>query len=220
MLAGLAAGSTKAHEANAVSATPDVRSLLPERHQEVLRQLEERRDRLREERQATVDQRKAEAEKRKLEFQAEARKRLDERQQAVAERVSDNIGRLHDRRCEHYDRYLEHLSLILGKVESRTEKLKSEGKNVASVEAAVAAAEQKIVNAQTAVDGQCAKDYTVALGEGENIGEALQRVIGQLHDDLRALWQGALREAREAVHLAVQELARAHGPTATPSPVI
>lgn len=131
----------------------------------------------------------------------------DERKKERAARLDEQMNRLNDRWTTHFTNVLNKLEDILGKIQVRADKAAALGKDISAVKTATDSAKAVIASARTAVETQAKKDYTITFTSEEQLRAAFKAAKDQLHKDLTALRDGAIKNARSKV----QDAARALG---------
>ncbi len=170
-------------------------------------------------------ERKAAQEKAKTareEFKQKVQKIKDEKKRLTAERLEEQLNKLNKRWTDHFTDVLNHLENVLAKIEIRIQKAQANDRDVAVVKAAVEKARVAIKAARDAVAAQAAKVYTVKFESEDQLRAAFQAAKGQLHKDLTALRDGAMKDAKQSVQDVTQELRKIQDvdkePTATTPP--
>jgi len=166
------------------------------------------------------------AQERAVQMKAAAKERLaqvqDRVKQKAIERVSTQFDKLNAAWTEHLSNVLDRLGAILQKIQDRAAATAADGKDTAQVAAAIDAAATAIATAQAAVDAQAAKTYApdvsstapdtpaAALAADAQVvqqfRDAFASLRATLFDDLKALRDGSVADARTAVHAALQAL--------------
>ena len=176
------------------------------KREELKKQLEAKR----EEAKKRVETAREEAKTRVKAAREELKKRVeqikDERKKATATRLDEQMNRLNERWTTHFTNVLNRLDDILGKIQVRADKAASLGKDVSAVKTAIDAAKAAIASARTAVEAQAKKDYTITFTSEGELRTAFKAAKDQLHKDLTALRDGAVKAARDAVQNAARSL--------------
>lgn len=140
----------------------------------------------------------------------------------LAARVLNQLDNINKVWTSHFALILDHLDNVLKHIESRTDKAQANGRDVSSVRAAIQKAKEAISSAREAVAEQAKKTYLVdvsAVGGDTSTAGAQTRLVSkfreqfvklnkQLREDLFALRDGPMKEARQAVQEAFQELSK------------
>lgn len=132
------------------------------------------------------------------EFKTRLAQIKDARKKTLAEKVNTAFNKINANRTAEFNRHLARLTSILDRIEVRKNKAKEEGKNVSAVEAAIAKARLSIATAQTAVNAQIDKDYTISFTNETNLGQGAKTTRTQLRQDLVGVWQ-KVTAAKQAV---------------------
>lgn len=156
------------------------------------------------------------------EFKQKIQKVKDEKKRMAAERLEEQLNKLNKRWTDHFSNVLNHLENVLAKIEIRIQKAQANGRDVTTVKAAVEKARVAIKAARDAVAVQAAKVYTVKFESEDKLRAVFQTAKEQLHRDLTSLRDGAMKDAKQAVQDAIQELRKVKNvddePTATSTP--
>lgn len=143
----------------------------------------------------------------------------DERKKQAVEKIDDSMAKLNEKMTEHFSEVLKKIEKALVRVEERANKAESRNLNTATVRRAITGAEAAIVSAQTAVEAQAGKSYTLTVTLEENLKRDVGLARQALHTDLAVVNQ-AVKAAREAVRKAAVALAQIPriNETSVPSP--
>ncbi|MBM3257155.1 MAG: hypothetical protein FJY98_02390 [Candidatus Liptonbacteria bacterium] len=177
----------------------------PRRGQEIKMKLQEMRGELKSKMMMEKDNLK----KRVMQFK-------DERKKQAAESLYDRLHKVNETWTDHFGEVLDKYAAILGRVNDR-KATSSNSDVIARVDAAVRNASSAIVTARTAVETQAKKTYPVTVTSETNAKAAFQTAHAALKKDLFALRDGVMRNARQAVHQAIQSLRPATSTNATSS---
>ena len=150
----------------------------------------------------------------------------DKVKQQLAERIASQFDTLNEKWTDHFMNLLDRYDALLGKVQSRRDIAEANGKDVTAVDAAIESAETAITDARTAVTAQAATTYTFdpstipATATGtpsgqERLMQSLRQSFQALHtglfQDLFALRDGVMKDARSALQNALQTLGQISG---------
>ncbi|MDO8530138.1 MAG: hypothetical protein Q7S10_01915 [bacterium] len=217
--AGLASYSSLVFaEDSTVQPSQNVRATAMEAREAVKNRIEAQKEKIKEAREAA--QAKAKELKEKAKNRIEEIK--DKKKKETAEKIASQFERINKIWTDHFTNVLDRLDAILQKIKSRTQKAGENGKDVTLVNAAITNAEAKIAQARSAVALQAQKTYvlnTSATDPTSTTQEALVTSLReqfkvlkkQLHTDLAALRDGAMKSAREAVKSTFEALSNIPG---------
>lgn len=152
----------------------------------------------------------------------------DQQKQRLAQQIVNQFDHINQVWTNHFTQLLNQYDVILQKIQNRADKAAANNSDVSTVNSAIQAAQTAIVNARTAVETQAQKTYTVnltainnqitttstAAGQNElikNLKSQFQSIKDQLHKDLFALRDGAMKDARTALQNAFQALSKIPG---------
>lgn len=150
----------------------------------------------------------------------------DKVKQQLAENIAGQFDALNAKWTDHFTNVLDRYDALLGKIQARADIAAGKGKDVASTTAAIQSAETAITAARTAVLAQAAETFTfdastipataTSTPSGqEKIMQSLRKSFQTLHNslfqDLFALRDGVMRDARMAVQNALQTLGQIPG---------
>lgn len=129
----------------------------------------------------------------------------DERKQTIVENLITKINSTNERWTSHWSDVLVRLQQLLAKIESRADLAEAAGQDVSSVREAITAADAAISEAQTALDEQASKEYTIEITDENSLGEAVRGAMSELQADLKGVKELIL-DARQAVREALTAL--------------
>lgn len=154
----------------------------------------------------------------------------DQKKQQLAKKIANQFDHLNQVWTDHFVKVLDHLDLVLQKVQTRTDKASANGKDITAVNTAIETAKTAIATARTAVTAQAQKTYTISdttIDAGvssttatttagqekimQNLRLQFKTAKDQLQKDLFALRDGVIKDARNAVKNALQELTKING---------
>ena len=192
------------------------------KREELKKNLETKREEAKERLETVRKEAQEKAKTAREEFKTKIKQVRDEKKRLTAERLEEQLNRLNKRWTDHFTNVLNHLENVLAKIEIRIQKAQANGHDVAAVKAAVEKARVAVKTARDVVVVQAAKVYTVKFESEDKLRTAFRAVKEQLHKDLTALRDGAIKTARQAVQNVVQELRKIKSvdeePTATTTP--
>lgn len=156
----------------------------------------------------------------------------DQRKKTIAMNLSGQFDHINQVWTDHFTLILDKLDAVLQRVKSRAQKAADNGHDVSAVNTAVQGAESAIAAARTAVANQAKKTYTVDVSSmtqetsstngqtklNSDLKIKFKEVHNQLQNDLTALRDGVIRDARTAVKSALQALAGVPGVDEEPEP--
>lgn len=179
--------------------------------------LEEHRVRI-EEKKASAS---AEIKAKREAFQEHLAKIKDERKQKILEHLVTRYAHINERWTTHFLHVLDRLSQILDKLEMRMQEAADKGVDTNAVPEAITVARAAITDAQTVVENQAAKVYTIEISlrttespSADAVGDetTLRNDASAVHETLRAdltATRSTAQAAREAVHAVFQALKNA-----------
>ena len=148
----------------------------------------------------------------------------DKAKQQKAERIAEQLENLNKKWTDRFAQLLERYGDILLKIQERSNIAAANGKDTTAANAAIQSANSAIATAQTAVTAQAAKTYvldassittsaetTTSSGQSElmkALRTQFQKLQKALLNDLFALRDGAMKDARTAVQSALQALSQ------------
>ena len=185
----------------------------------------------REDAQARLLDAREKAQERVKQVRERAQKRVedirDKAKKEMAKRLAAQFDRLNSTWTDHFAQTLDRLDAILQKITDRAATAASAGKDVTATDASIATAKTAIASARTAVSAQAAKTYTLDAsvvvttsatttdsGQGElmnGLRTAFKGLHQALFNDLFALRDGAMKDARSAVQEALRTLSQVSG---------
>lgn len=138
----------------------------------------------------------------------------------AANNIVDQVNRISKVWTKHFMNVLDHLTAVLEKIKTRTQKAADNGNDVTSVNTAIQKATDAIAAAKTVVEAQAQKEYVIdttsittpantAVGQTNLVArlrEQFKTLRDQLFQDLTALRDGVMKDARTAVQDALQAL--------------
>ena len=188
------------------TAVQNTRKEVEAKREELKKELEVKREEAKERIEAAREETKTRVKAAREELKKRLGEIKDERKKEKAKRLDEQMNRLNERWTTHFTNVLNRLDDILGKIQVRADKAASLGKGVSAVRTAIDAAKSVIVGARTAVEAQAKKDYTIIFTSEDELHAAFKAAKDQLHKDLKALRDGAIRSSRDAVHNAARAL--------------
>lgn len=156
----------------------------------------------------------------------EAKQRLsgirDRAKQQRAERLAEQFDRLNKKWTDHFIQLLDRYEAISLKIQERADSAETNGKDVTASRSSIVSALTAIENARDAVVAQAAKVYTLdaspvtaeaaTADDQDKLVSGLRTAFQDLHktlfNDLFALRDGAMKDARVAVQAALQALSQ------------
>ncbi|MDP2655481.1 MAG: hypothetical protein Q8P17_03030 [bacterium] len=148
----------------------------------------------------------------------------DKAKQKLAEKLADQFDNLNKKWTDHFIKQLDHYGAVLLKIQERSDIASTNGKEVTAVSASIKSANTAIDNARTAVVAQASKTYTLdtssvttstatttSRGQDElmkGLRTQFQSLHKALFNDLKALRDGTMKDARSAVQNALQTLSQ------------
>ena len=197
---------TEAVKVETRTAVQNTRKEVEAKREELKKQLEAKRIEAKERVEAAREEAKTRVKAAREELKKRVEQIKDERKKATATRLDEQMNRLNERWTTHFTNVLDRLDDILGKIQVRLDKAASLGKDVSAVKTAIDAAKAAIASARTAVEAQAKKDYTITFTSEEQLRTAFKAAKDQLHKDLTALRDGAVKSSRDAVQNAARTL--------------
>ena len=204
-----------------------------ERLQDIREEAKQRVEIVREEAKERVEAAREEAKERSEVVRETAKQRLedikDRTKQQMALRIANQFDHINSAWTDHFAEVLDRYDVILGKIQTRANAAAtSTGADITAVTTAIANAQSAIKTARDAVAAQAAKVYTVdppamtvpttatttSNGEGEFINalrSAFKNQHNALFTSLFALRDGPMKNARQAVHAALEALKQVPG---------
>lgn len=157
----------------------------------------------------------------------------DTRRKDEALVIIGQFGRVNTMTTDHYMDVLKRLEAVLLKVETRAAKAKRNGSDMIVVERSIQRAKDAIAQARIAVNAQAKKSYQTVMNaqnipsagaltpEGQNtlisaMRTQFQAARNALKEDLFALRDGPVRNARTTVHDAIKALTQIPGVDSSP----
>lgn len=122
----------------------------------------------------------------------------DENKRRVVANIAERIENRNEYWVMHWNNVLERLSSILAKIEDRADRAQQAGLETADLTQTIRSAQTAIADAQTAVNNQASKVYSINITDETTLREDVQEVIDQYKADLETV-QSAIRAARAAV---------------------
>ncbi len=153
---------------------------------------------------------KEEIQAKREEFKKKLAEIADARKQAAVERIDKRLANINKNRTDHFMRSLERMKTLLERVASTGEALKAKGHDTTNLESAVTKANEAIASAKAAVEEQAGKDYTVELGEDDNLHDVMKEMKDKLQEDLSKTRE-FVKTAKDAVMDAAEALAKIRG---------
>lgn len=150
----------------------------------------------------------------------------DKAKQQMAQGLAKQFDNLNKTWTDNFSQTLDRFDALLQKIQDRAAIAATGGKDIATVTAALQAARTAVSNARTAVIAQTAKAYSLTLAAlpttatattigQEKLTQALRTTFQNLHttlfQDLFALRDGPMTDARKAVQNALQTLGQTLG---------
>jgi len=148
----------------------------------------------------------------------------DKVKQQLAQRLIKQFENLNKIWTDHFMNLMDHYDAILQKIQDRANIAANAGENIASTTAAIQSAKTAIASARTAVIAQAAETYTpdtsvvttttsttMPSGQKEllqNLRNSFKNLHRTLFQDLLALRDGPMKNARKAVQSALQTLTK------------
>ncbi len=177
--------------------------------------------------QERIKEARKNAEEKAKDMREKAKQRIseikDKKKQEMAQKIASQFERINKIWTDHFAKVLDRLDAVLQKIKSRTQKAGENGKDVSVVNTAIANAEAKITQARSAVALQAQKTYVLNVSTAAeatptnqdtlviSLREQFKTLKEQLHKDLTALRDGAMKSAREAVKSAFEALSKIPG---------
>lgn len=186
-------------------------------------EMKERMETAREEAKERMEAVREEAKERMETKREEAKQRLsdirDKKKQQMAERLAEQFDNLNKKWTDNFIQQLDHYGAILLKIQERADIAATNGKDITATNSAIQSANTAIDTARTAVIAQAAKTYTLdassvtttSSGQDElikGLRTAFQDLHKTLFNDLFALRDGVMKNARAAVQGALQTLSQ------------
>jgi len=192
------------------------------RLEELRKQADQRAQKANEQIQKHRDEAQAKIKDRRDDLREKIGRIKDEKKQEAASKIANQMEHINQVWTNHFVNVLDRLDAVLQKIKSRTEKAVANGTDVSSVNTAIAGAETAIASARTAVAAQAQKTYVVDMtsvtqdtsttaGQNSLMGELRKKfkdLRDQLFGDLTALRDGAMKDARTAVHDVLKTLSQ------------
>ncbi|MBX4205740.1 hypothetical protein KW795_00930 [Candidatus Microgenomates bacterium] len=153
----------------------------------------------------TTKQKREEAQTKREAARDEFKEKLqtikDTKKQQIVSKIDENISTLNQKWVDKWNEVLTRLTEILAKIQTRTDKAQANGKDVAQITAAIADTQTAISTAQTAVDAQASKTYTITITSETGLGTDVKTTINSFHNDIKNT-----RESVEAARKAVGDV--------------
>lgn len=169
-----------------------------------IEETKEIREQKRTELQNTIQERKEELrtlrEQKQEEFRLKLQEIKDTRKQKIAENLNNSYVNINNRWTTHFKNVLERLTKILDKVKIKAENQKNQ-EALNSIEDIY----KQITLAETLVENQAGKTYTIEITSEDKLGEAAKAVHSQLKEDLQALRE-EIKNIRDSIHKVVISL--------------
>ncbi len=146
----------------------------------------------------------------KIQFQNRLGETLDEKKQKVVENLNESLNKKNEKWVENWNSVIERLNKILAKIEKREGELASQGKDTSALKTKIAVAKTAISKAQSLVNSQASKVYTIEFTSEKNLGRSVSSAISELRGDLKATKED-IALAKKAVVAATVELAHLLG---------
>lgn len=171
----------------------------------------------REQMEAKREEAKTRMETKREEAKERIAKIKDERKKQLAEKLSGQFDRINKKWTDHFANVLDRYEEIIGKMRDRAFRAADRGNDASSATSAIDSAEVAVKNARDAVVAQAAKTYVLDTsvlppdsGEDGATVKALREAFTGLHkslfENLKALRDGEIKGAKEALHTALTEL--------------
>lgn len=158
-------------------------------------------------REALLKQLKANMATREAALKAKIAAFKDKQKADLTQKISDNLNKINKQKTEQMDKHISQISDVLARIENKSAEGSISGKITPGVLSAIDNAKTAINTAQSAVDAQAAKDYTVMVTGETKVKSDVQSKRDQLHADLKETRQKVI-DARQAVSNAYSLLTR------------
>jgi hypothetical protein len=122
----------------------------------------------------------------------------DERKKTIAEHIDQVISDRNAKWVEHWNNVLKRLTEILNKIQTRADKAAKNGKDISQVSQSVQEAANTVAAAQTAVNAQAEKTYTINVTSEESVGQEVRTMVANFRADVKSVIS-KIMAAREAV---------------------
>jgi DNA repair exonuclease SbcCD ATPase subunit len=136
----------------------------------------------------------------------------DDKKKQIVERVNNRLNTVNENRITAWTQMLEKFSNILDRIQIKTNELKATGADVSTVESQITEAEAALATAQSALDAQAAKDYTITLSDESALRTDVVTMKDTLKTDLKTV-HAALKSAHQAIREAAEALHQVQKPT-------
>lgn len=137
------------------------------------------------------------------EFKKKIEEMKDTKKKEGVERIDEKINNLNEKHTVRLSGFIENVMRVLTNLQKRADALKAKGVDTTSINTMITDAETALKDAQTAVDAQAAKSYTMDITDEATVKTSAQDLLTQFRTDLKAL-----HEVVKAAHLKVVEIAR------------
>lgn len=131
----------------------------------------------------------------------------DEKKKEIVENVDEKMAAVNKNRTDNMTSHLSRMEEIISRLSTGITELTSQGVSTTEIQSLLSAAEVSFSTAKSAVSTQAGKEYIIGVTTEDRLGESVSRVRTQLESDLRST-QESVKRAREAIALAIQEMAR------------
>jgi len=148
----------------------------------------------------------------------------DKMKQRLAQRIVNQFDHINKVWTDHFTKLLDRYDAILQKIQDRATAAVANGHDISAANTAIQSAKTAIDNARAAVQAQAEKTYTpdvsapsttaTSTDDGQVMKEfrsSFQTLHTQLKQDLTALRDGAMKDARTAVQSALKTLGQVPG---------
>lgn len=173
-------------------------STLRPRVSQTLLNTQTRRETIRENVQERLEAAKERVIQNRVRLQNQLQLIQDENKRRIVANIAERIENRNEYWVMHWNNVLERLSSILAKIEDRTDRAQQAGLETADLTQTIRSAQTAIADAQTAVNNQASKVYSINITDETTLREDVQEIIDQYKADLETV-QSAIRAARTAV---------------------
>lgn len=183
----------------------DAAQLFKERRQEVVADIQQKREDWQDRIKAERERLKAVVETRKAELKAKVEAFKDRGKGEIVQRLDAAFDAINGKWIAFFTASVNRIENVLDAIASRTDKAEAAGKDVTAVRARIEAATDAIASARAAIEAQAGKDYTLRIGSEETAKADVAGIRKQLGDDLQAV-RAAVRAAFDATKAAAEAL--------------
>jgi len=153
------------------------------------------------------------------EFKEKVAEIKDENKKAAVERINTALQTINTNKTTRWANALEKLNEILSRIKTKAGELETAGADVSTLNALINEAQINIDDASEAVENQAAKEYIIEIVDEQTLREAVQPIVQQFKEDLRATL-GIVTVAKDSVKEAAAGLSTVQIPSSNPQQVL